>query len=329
MDGHSPPLAPRAPYTLQHEQQSLTIEQMPADPNDSHPPTSDPLATPIPVSPETPSHELLQRAHEGLQPPRHLDSYVGSGVAPMALAQPDEYPPWSGWDVIAVFGVFIVAAAFIGPVIILSILRAKYGSHLNFEAIENDGRFAAAVYVIGSIPSLALLWHFASRGSERASRALRLPLPPSHRWRYVVAGIGVGIVAAVAEVLLPIPKDVPITKLFTTAVSAWSVSLLGVFVAPFVEELLFRGFMYPVVARAAGRNAGIAITGFAFAMLHAGQLGFSWAALLVMFGVGVAFTVVRVVADSVAASMLTHFVYNAVQVTIGLIASNGFRNLGH
>jgi membrane protease YdiL (CAAX protease family) len=48
-----------------------------------------------------------------------------------------------------------------------------------------------------------------------------------------------------------------------------------------------------------------------------------------MFGVGVAFTVVRVVADSVAASMLTHFVYNAVQVTIGLIASNGFRNLGH
>lgn len=238
-----------------------------------------------------------------------------------------ENPPWTGAQVIIVFAVFIACAAFIAPVIIFSVLRAKLGSRINFEQIANDGRFAAATYLMASIPTLLLMWQFASHGTESAARALRLALPERSKWHYLLAGIIVGVVAATAEVVLPIPKDLPMTKLFSTAVSAWSVALLGVFVAPVVEELLFRGFMYPVLVRSIGQIGAIVMTGTAFALLHAGQLGFSWAALLVMLIVGVSFTVVRAVSGSVFASMITHFVYNTVQVVIGAIASNGFRNL--
>jgi membrane protease YdiL (CAAX protease family) len=277
-------------------------------------------------------------SHSGLQPRPELHD-AASATPPIGPYQADaqsnvappspgtENPPWSGSHVIIVFAVFIASAAFIAPVIIFSVLRAKLGSRINFEQLANDGRFAAAAYLMASIPTLALMWMFASHGQESASRALRLALPERSKWNYVLAGVIVGVVAATAEVLLPIPKDLPMTKLFSTAVSAWSVALLGVFVAPVVEELLFRGFMYPVLARSTGQAGAIVITGMAFALLHAGQLGFSSAALLVMLVVGVSFTVVRAVSGSVYASMITHFVYNTVQVVIGVIASNGFRNL--
>ena len=278
-------------------------------------------------------------SHSGLQPrPEPHDAASATAPTasyPHAAAHSDvaptsggsEDPPWSGAQVLIVFAVFIAFAAFIAPVIIFSVLRAKLGSHINFDQIATDGRFAAATYLMASIPALLLMWQFASHGTESASRALRLALPDRGKWNYVLAGIIVGVVAATAEVLLPIPKDLPMTKLFSTAVSAWSVALLGVFVAPVVEELLFRGFMYPVLARSTGQAGGIVITGMAFALLHAGQLGFSWAALLVMLVVGISFTVVRAVSGSVFASMITHFVYNTVQVVIGAVASNGFRNL--
>jgi uncharacterized protein len=93
-----------------------------------------------------------------------------------------------------------------------------------------------------------------------------------------------------------------------------------------MEELFFRGFLYPVLARRLGRVAGILLTSVAFGFLHGAQLKYSWA-VLIIFLVGIALTTVRALTKSVAASFLIHVGYNGTLSVLLFIATSGFRHL--
>ena len=66
---------------------------------------------------------------------------------------------------------------------------------------------------------------------------------------YVVAGrllaVGLGLLSR----LLPIPKSLPMDQFFQDRQGAYLMMIFGVAVAPFAEEMLFRGFLYPVLDR--------------------------------------------------------------------------------
>ena len=104
-------------------------------------------------------------------------------------------------------------------------------------------------------------------------------------------------------------------------------AIFGVTVAPFVEELFFRGFLYPVLARRLGVIPGVILTALPFALLHASQLGNAWGPLVVLLVVGVVLTAVRAVTKSVAASMLVHVGYNLTLFSLLFVASGRFQHL--
>lgn len=135
---------------------------------------------------------------------------------------------------------------------------------------------------------------------------------------FVLAGLGR---------LLPIPKNLPIDRFFQTGREAWMMSIFAVTFAPLMEELFFRGFLYPVLARRLGMFGGILFTSLAFGLLHGDQLRYSWAAVLIIFLVGVALTTVRALTKSVAASFLVHVGYNGALSLLMFIATGGFRHL--
>ena len=109
-----------------------------------------------------------------------------------------------------------------------------------------------------------------------------------------------------------------------------------------MEELFFRGLLYPTLARWLGQLTGvltppsvarqfgvggsILLTAAGFGLLHGAQLGYSWAVLIILL-VGLVLTLVRVVTRSVAASFLVHVGYNATVTIIALIATGGFRHM--
>jgi CAAX protease family protein len=70
----------------------------------------------------------------------------------------------------------------------------------------------------------------------------------------------------------------------------------------------------------------IVVTALGFALLHGSQLGYSWALLLVIFVVGVALTVTRVVTKSVATCVIVHMAYNLALFTQTYIQTHGFRH---
>jgi len=125
---------------------------------------------------------------------------------------------------------------------------------------------------------------------------------------------------------LPIPKHLPIDRFFQTAREAGMMSVIAVTLAPLMEELFFRGFLYPVLARRLGKVAAILLTSAMFGLLHGAQLGYSWA-VLIIFLVGIALTTVRAVTKSVASSFLVHVGYNATLSALLFAATSGFRHL--
>ena len=94
---------------------------------------------------------------------------------------------------------------------------------------------------------------------------------------------------------------------FRTPAEAWALTIFGITLAPLMEEMFFRGFLYPVLARRIGvHGAAFLSPRFCFALLHSSQLMFSWGPVLVIFLVGMVITMVRAYKNSVAAGCDPH-----------------------
>ncbi len=150
---------------------------------------------------------------------------------------------------------------------------------------------------------------------------------PSNVGIYVLAGFVLSVSLQVIAHFLPIPKDLPIDSFFKTPAEAWALGLLSVTLAPLMEELFFRGFLYPVLARGIGVPFAVFLTALAFALLHGAQLMFSWGPVLVIFLVGLVLTMVRAKTNSVAAGVLMHMAYNGTITVAMYVATDGFRHL--
>jgi membrane protease YdiL (CAAX protease family) len=142
--------------------------------------------------------------------------------------------------------------------------------------------------------------------------------------------LGGGVFALVIESLsryLPIPKSLPMDNYFHDATSAYMMAAFGITLAPLLEELFFRGLLYPMLRRWFGLVVAVVLTAVAFASIHGAQLGYAWAPVLSIFVVGVVFTVVRVRMKSVASSFLMHCGYNFALFALLWLASDHYNHL--
>jgi membrane protease YdiL (CAAX protease family) len=105
--------------------------------------------------------------------------------------------------------------------------------------------------------------------------------------------------------------------------------VMSVLLAPFVEETVFRGYIYPVVGRTFGVFTGVVATGTVFGLLHAEQLWGGWFQIALLVVVGIVFTWVRAATRTVFASFLLHISYNSYILLGFLLSANGFRSLPH
>jgi membrane protease YdiL (CAAX protease family) len=136
---------------------------------------------------------------------------------------------------------------------------------------------------------------------------------------YLAVGAILAVAVTFAGGFFNSKETLPIEELLKARVSILLFGVLGVLVAPLVEETLFRGFLYPVIARRLGVAAGIAITGTLFGLMHAAQLWGGWGQIALLILVGVVLTWVRARTGTVAASYFVHLGYNGLQLVGYLI----------
>ena len=141
----------------------------------------------------------------------------------------------------------------------------------------------------------------------------------------ILGGLSLSLLVQLASTAFQNKAKLPIQEYFQDPRSALLLMIMSVLLAPLVEETIFRGYIYPVLARSFGVGAGVVITGTLFGLLHAPQLWGGWAQILLLIGVGIIFTAARAVSHSVVASYLLHVSYNSFLFIAFLIATHGLR----
>jgi membrane protease YdiL (CAAX protease family) len=267
-----------------------------------------------------PSSVVSEDVHIALEP-------VLSESALAAPAQPS-FPAWSGWDVLAVL-VFTAVAVFGFSLAALFIARAVPGyRQIPVSDLATNARVVigaqAAAYPLVLLFMLVLV---RSRTRERFGNAIHWNWPGISAPGFFVLGIILAVVIDGLSRFLPIPKSLPMDKYFNDATSAYLMAAFGITLAPLLEELFFRGLLYPLLRRVFSFTFAVALTAAAFAAIHGTQLGYAWAPILSIFVVGVVFTVARACINSVASSFLMHCGYNFALFGLLWLASDHYRHL--
>jgi membrane protease YdiL (CAAX protease family) len=136
-------------------------------------------------------------------------------------------------------------------------------------------------------------------------------------WKIIILPVVIGIIFAYASSWIILTRDIqpqtPLSELVdSTQSSFWMMVFLltAVFIAPLVEELIFRGYLFSVLKQTKGLRLAVFITAFSFAVLHMGQYWGDWAAILMVGLLGFVLTGLRAWTKTTLASVILHYVYN-------------------
>ncbi len=266
---------------------------------------------------------------EGAPLPQPMADQTLDTTSPVVCVPPErQFPYWSGWDVLAIL-VFTLVAIIVFTVGAMFIAHGlpQY-RHATFTDLATN-----AAVVIGAQTAaypIVLLFIFLmvrTRSHQGFGKAIQWNWPGILAPAFLVGGVILALAVEGLARFLPIPKSLPMDAYFHDATSAYMMAAFGITLAPLLEELFFRGLLYPLLRRGFGLIAAVLLTAAAFAAIHGAQLGYAWAPVLSIFIVGVVFTLVRVRTNSVAASFLMHCGYNFALFAGLWLASDHYRHL--
>lgn len=259
------------------------------------------------------------------------NSDAGPAPPPVLLPAPrpprsDENPVWNGWDVLQIAG-FTLLILFLAQLAIVFGMRHFILRHSSWlEIAQNPALALLAEFLTYIVVAMYMVLLVEGKYHVRFGDAIRWKWPGAAAFNFLAIGVlmlGLDFIGR----FLPMPKSTPFDQFFARPFDAYLTAIFAITLGPLMEELFFRGFLYPVLARRLGVFWGIVLTAIPFGLIHAVQYGYAWGAVLVIFMVGVVLTTVRAVTKSVGASFLAHVGYNGTLMVLSAIATGGFRHM--
>ncbi len=231
---------------------------------------------------------------------------------------------FSGWDVLLLILLGVLTLAVVQLLTaaagVLAYPHTGYNERLQMPTLQLVSQFLS--YIV-----IAIFMIMFVEGKYRQ------PFGKAIQWNWRGKGMfglfGLGVMTVSLDLIsrfLPMPKSTPFDQFFQRPTDAYLVALLAVTLGPLMEELFFRGFLYPVLARRLGVAAGIFLSALPFGVMHYLQYR-SWGAVLVITLVGIVLGGVRAATKSVSASFIVHVGYNATLMVLAAIATDGFRHM--
>lgn len=221
--------------------------------------------------------------------------------------------PWSILDAVVIVLWTLVAQLAVGAPM----------AGLGFDA-DTPLDIGIALFAVEAVTVLGILGWLRARGIL----SWRILGPVRPRWRHVAVGAGVGVAGfllatVVPELIrralgIPPPERQQILDFVATGDRGiWLVVVIVVLVAPFLEEVVFRGLLFQVLRRRLGVWPGIVLSSLTFAIVHLELLDrpISLAALLVL-GAWLAAALHRT--GSLVVPITAHALFNGVAIVATL-----------
>jgi hypothetical protein len=229
---------------------------------------------------------------------------------PPEIAAAPETPPvesYPFWGYPDLFGFILIA------------LLGAVGESLLIAALTSATHFKQ-IYVL--MPAQVLLYAFLlgtlavifRRYYDRPFWQSLRWAPPRVSLSFVAAcGVVAAFAVMLASLLIRTPDiDSPMKALLSDPASVVMIAILGTTLAPMCEEIVFRGFLQPLLVRSLGAAPGILLAAAAFGLMHFPEYGNSWRHALLIGLAGAAFGWMRQRTGSTKAAALMHATYNGV-----------------
>jgi membrane protease YdiL (CAAX protease family) len=165
----------------------------------------------------------------------------------------------------------------------------------------------------------------------------RQPFWDALRWRalspraaanYFGGGVLLALAVLVFPPILPYTESFPLQRLFDSPRAAYAIGAFAIFIAPFMEELIFRGVLFRFFEKSLGRWFAVAGTAVLFAALHVSEYWGAWNHVLLILVVGVVFSLARGLTGSLAPSFVLHLAYNTSLMLMLFLGTDRFRAIG-
>ncbi len=210
-----------------------------------------------------------------------------------------------------------------------AILRPLAGWRISTKDLANNTFFNVATQLIFYLFLLGYISLLIKAG-------YRLPFWRGLSWRklraktlfyLVLAGIFLSFAVELMPRLLPDTETFPLEQMFNSPAAAFAVALFAVLVAPFMEELVFRGVLFAFLENLVSLRFAIVGTAVLFAGLHIPEYWHAWNKVLLILLVGLVFSLARGISGSVSVSFILHLAYNCTQMVALFVATNHFRQV--
>lgn len=238
---------------------------------------------------------------------------------PIESAPVPRRSPWSFADLL-VFGLFFALTVLLLPMGVVRIWRIFNPELSIADLTATDQVFIQGLMnliIVGFIAFLVKVIHHLSF------------LETIHWFKNHQFGTGflvsVGATLAVTVLFvsryIPAGEQTPIERLLSSTTAIYVFAIFGIACAPLFEEIIFRGFLFKVLADISGPGTAVSVTAILFALLHLPQLWGSWAGVALIFVVGYVLSFVRQRSNSLIPSFIIHTSYNGMLFGVFALSS--------
>jgi hypothetical protein len=239
--------------------------------------------------------------------------------------------PWALRDLF-LFLAFVPLAFFAANILVVlgyALLQPTLHAHLAKEKLSTDPFFLLALQTVFYGLVLAYTYVLVVVGHAQ-------PFWPMLRWRRItpgkalaclVGGAFLTVAIALLPPVLPDANQFPFENLFNSTAAAYAVGAFAILVAPFMEEMIFRGILFGIFESQVGLRFAILITAILFGGLHVPEYWGAWNHMFLIFLVGLVFSLARGVSGSLAPSVFLHMGYNASMMIALFMSTEHFRHL--
>ena len=253
----------------------------------------------------------------------------------MMFSLPDPQPldefeppkPQSRWSMVdlVVFGVFFALTVLLLPLSVIRLWRI-FNPDFGLADLTAPGQVLLQgimnLFIVGFIAFLIKVVHGQSftgtihwfRNYEFGTGFL------------ISLGATLAVTSLIISSFLPSGEPPPIEKLLSSTVAIYVFAIFGIAVAPLLEEIIFRGFLFKVLEDIKGPGTAVSVTAILFALLHLPQLWGSWAGVALIFVVGYVLSFIRQRSNSLIPSFIVHTSYNSM--LFGLFALSSLMQKG-
>jgi len=239
------------------------------------------------------------------------------------------------WDLLASLGLWVlsVVAIFIIPAIVaIPYIMIRYWGVANAAQSLATDHTVLLLTVIGVIPAHAFTFLAAwavvtQRGRRPFWQTLRWNFSPKFGfWTAVGVAIMLYLAGAIlAKLIGGGPTDIDILANSTLVVRIL-LAVLATATGPLVEEIVYRGILYPALQERIGMAWSVAIVSFLFALVHVYQYRNSWGVISVIALLSISLTLVRALTGRLLPCFIIHMLFNGI-VSVLIVFQPFFEHL--